>query len=229
MSRPLWVTIASILLALGPSGCNGLPQPDTVTVQLHEKINNGIVRSTYRLVVSPNHAELIVDRDVRVGPPEIRFTVWKGETKTFSEDPSIPIDQRLSYFRTLMRRFLITEPESPPYRLLFYGYSSLYQRLPELVVQDRGWDGRSGRPKSGEDSYLYLQNLLNKSDAFHELAAAISELHYRVRIEGGMENLRVLPLSMLSEEQRKNLPAGLPKSDLLPARVSIDFLLTKED
>jgi hypothetical protein len=229
MSRPRWVTIAPILLLLWPSGSHSKPQPETVAVRLNEKIDNNITRSTYSLTVASGHAELIVDRDLRTAPkPELRFTVWKGERMTFSEDTSIPIDQRLSHFRTLMASFLKTEPESASYGLLFYGYSNLYQRLPVLAARDSEWDRRSGRPRSGEDSYRYLQNLLNKADAYGELSAAINQLHYRVRIEGGMENLRVLPVSMLSREQRKNLPAGLRESDLLPARVSIDFLLTRE-
>jgi hypothetical protein len=229
MSRSRWVKAAPVLLLLWLSASNSLPQTDAIAVQLHEKINDSIVRSTYRMLFDTDHAELIVDTDLRIGQkPELRFTAWKGERRTFREDYSIPLNRRLSCLRTLMSRFLATEPQSPSYGLLFYGYSDLYNRLPQLVARDSGWDPRSGQPKSDENSYRYLENLLNKSDAYRELSVAMKELHYRVRIQGGMENLRVLPVSMLSEEQRKNLPAGLRQSDLFPARVSIDFLLTRE-
>jgi hypothetical protein len=229
MSRSPWVTVVPLLLFLWPGAGSATPQTDGVAVQLYERVNNHIVRSTYTLCVEPNHAELIVDRDLRIGQePELRFTAWKGDSQTFRDDPSISIDNRLSYLRVLMSRFLKTEPQLSSYRLLFYGYSDLHQQLPGLVARDGGWDLHSGRPKSGENDYLYLQKLLNKSNAYQELAAVVNEFHYRVRIEGGMENLRVLPVSMLSKEQEMDLPDGLQKSDLLPARVSIDFLLTQD-
>ncbi len=59
MSQPRWVPVAPFLMLLWLSGINSLPQSDTVSVRLHEKINNSIIRSTYELFVVPDHAELI--------------------------------------------------------------------------------------------------------------------------------------------------------------------------
>ncbi len=230
MLRARWALWALIFIFLGPTSIDCQPGSNQVVVRLKARVDENITRSTYTLDAEPLHAELIVDRDLRIASkPELRFTVWKGATKTFREDASIPIDQRLSCFRTLMQKFLNTEKKSPSYGLFFYGYSELYQRLPELAARDSNWNRRSGRPRSGEDTYKYLQNLLNHGDAYRELAAALSEFHYRVRIQGGMENLRVLRVSGLSADQRMNLPAGIRETDQLPARVSIDFDLSAEN
>jgi hypothetical protein len=230
MFRARWAFWALIITFLGTTAISCQPGSNQIVVRLKEKVDKNITRSTYTLNAEPIHAELTVDRDIRIeSKPELRFEVWKGDTKTYSEDVSIPIDQRLSCFRTVMQSFLTTEDKSPSYGLLFYGYSELNQRLPELVARDNNWNRRSGRPRSGGDTYKYLQDVLNRGAAYRELAAAMDYFHYRVGIEGGLENLRILPVSRLSADQQKNLPAGIRETDLLPARVSIDFDLTAEN
>ncbi len=176
------------------------------------------------------HAELIVDR---LGDPrlktELRFNVWQGEQRSFRDDPALPIERRLAFFRPLMERFLSTEKPEAAYGLLFYGYRELYDRLPGLAARDPGgWDRRLGRTVATRQGYGYFEDLLTRDDAYRELAQAVGTLHYRVGVTGGLEELRVLPVAKLAEGQRKDLPPGLKATDLLPSRIAIDFTLTKE-
>jgi len=184
-------------------------------------------RTVYALSDSADHAELIVDR---LGDPrlktELRFNVWQGERRSYRDNAALPIGRRLDFFRPLMERFFETEKPEASYGLLFYGYKELYDRLPGLAAQDAGWNRRTGRPVRKTAGYGYLQELLNRGPAYQELAEAVAALHYRVRIAGGMEELRVLPVSKLTEAQRKGLPPQVKQTDLLPARIAIDFTLT---
>ena len=184
-------------------------------------------RTVYRLSDGANHAELIVDR---LGDPrlktELRFNVWQGERQSYRDNAALPIGRRLDFFRPLMERFFETEKPEASYGLLFYGYKELYDRLPGLAARDAGWNRRTGRPVKKTVGYGYLQELLNRGPAYQELADAVAALHYRVRIVGGMEELRVLPVSKLTEAQRQGLPEQVKQTDLLPARIAIDFTLT---
>jgi hypothetical protein len=185
-------------------------------------------RTVYTLDDRAEHGELIVDR---LGDPrlktELRFNVWRGSERSYRDNLELPIERRLAFFRPLMERFLSTEKPEATYGLLFYGYAELYERLTGLAAQDAaGWDRRLGRPVSKRVGYGYFEDLLNRGEAYRELAAAGAALHYRVRIAGGMEELRVLPVAKLAEWQRKDLPQGLQPTDLLPSRIAIDFTLT---
>ena len=216
-----------LLLAVTPHGQAQL-DADKVAVTQATILPDKETRTTYSLSQGTDHAELILDRsrDPRL-KPELRFNVWQGDVQSHAANAALPIERRLAYFRPLMERLLATEKPEPVYRLLFYGYAELNDRIPELAARDAGWDRRTGGPVRKSVGYGYLQDLLNRSTAYRELAEATASLHYRTRIDGGMEELRVLPVLKLTDAQRSHLPTDVKPTDLLPARVAIRFTLTK--
>lgn len=230
---------AALLLVVGLTGVNargmgepqgaGLLTADRVTVERSSQLPGKGSRTVYGLSEGHDHGELIVDRmeDKRL-KPELRFNVWAGDVHSFRDDPALPLERRLAFFRPLMKRFLETEKPDPAYGLLFYGYSRLYERLPELAAKDSGWNRTKGQPVSKQPGYGYLESLLTRGGAYRELAETMAGFHYRVGIAGGLEELRVLPVSKLNEGQRAHLPVDVKANDLLPARIAIDFRLTAD-
>ena len=202
---------------------------EKVTVEHAREPSDKTARTIYSLSDGMDHAELVVDRVRNEGlKPELRFNVWQGDVRTYRESAALPIDRRLAFFHPLMERFLATEKPEPEYGLLFYGYRELYERLPGLAAEDPHWNRQAGRPNSKIQVYVYLRNLLNTKDAYRELAEAATSFHCHVTIAGGMEELRVLPVSKLTEGQRKHLTGEVKETDLLPARVAVDFKLTRD-
>ncbi len=220
--------VGAMLLVNAAASHGQLTAKNVMVTQAGDLPGHG-TRTTYSLSNGADHAELILERsgDPRL-KPELRFNVWQGDVQSHAASPALPIERRLGYFRPLMERLLATEKPEPAYGLLFYGYTELNDRMPELAARDAGWDRRTGGPVRKSVGYGYLQDLLSRGGAYRELAEATASVHYGTRIDGGMEELRVLPVSKLTDSQRSHLPADVKPGDLLPARVAIDFTLTKD-
>lgn len=215
--------LAVVTFATAQSTSNGV-----VTEPGGEQAGGGKV-TLYSLREGDIHSSLKVVRWDHSGFKTVLYFEATQGNEVMSCPSRIPIGRRLALFDTLFKHLLSLERPNQSYSLFVYCYAEVDDRLPGLAAREKEWKALLKRKAPTYLLCNYIGELLNRGEAYPELADALAPFHYRVRVEpGGLEKLWTRRVSELSPEQRRLISTPVRENDILPSEVSKYYLLTKE-